>query len=246
LNRDVQRFAAAIGGAGFGTFIDEVGKFVTRNNDYFYQPSVAIMYLVLVVLGLAGRTLVRRRYTCDEYLLNALREMEELALHDMDARERGRTEELLRESDATNPLVVPLQEVLRQAPLVPSSRSTPYLEMRAWLRERYLSLVRQPRFRAALAGFFVLQLTFKIVYAILIVFFPWVLPSPDGGPPLGVTQRLAGFTYSEIGQLATTLLSGLFIAIGVRRLAAVAPLRLPHVHERHPGDDPADAGISVL
>jgi hypothetical protein len=43
-NRWATQASAALGGMGIGLFIDEVGKFITQSNDYFFPPALAIIY----------------------------------------------------------------------------------------------------------------------------------------------------------------------------------------------------------
>ena len=31
-------------------FVDELGKFITSNNDYFFEPTVGLLYLLFVLL----------------------------------------------------------------------------------------------------------------------------------------------------------------------------------------------------
>ncbi len=64
--------AVVLGGIGFGLFLDEVGKFVTKDNDYFYGPAAEIMYILVVVL-LIGARIVRdiRPLSAQESLASA-------------------------------------------------------------------------------------------------------------------------------------------------------------------------------
>lgn len=52
--RWVEPTGAVLGGVGTGLFVDEVGKFITRDNDYFFPLAAPIAYLCLVALAVAA------------------------------------------------------------------------------------------------------------------------------------------------------------------------------------------------
>jgi hypothetical protein len=109
LGRRAHQITAILGGIGFGVFIDELGKFITKDNDYFFQPTVGLIYAIFVVLYLAFNFLSRDRgMSSREYQINALSQLEEAVALDLDEGERRQVNHLLakanQKSDITREL----------------------------------------------------------------------------------------------------------------------------------------------
>lgn len=51
---------AIIGGVGFGFFIDEVGKFVTSSNNYFFYGTFFLIYCSIMLIWLVSRLIIVR------------------------------------------------------------------------------------------------------------------------------------------------------------------------------------------
>ncbi len=107
--------ASLLGGIGFGLFIDELGKFITRDNNYFFQPTVALLYLVFIGLFIGFRNLARNeKLTQREYLMNALQMSEEAVVEDLDRAEKERVLKYLHKANKKDPMVLSLIEAFEK------------------------------------------------------------------------------------------------------------------------------------
>jgi len=117
LDRSVQHLAAVIAGLGFGTFIDEIGKFVTSDNNYFYRPAIALIYCLFVVAFLVARTLIgQRRLSETEALANALDLLEGTLDGPIEPDDRDRIERLLELANPNAPLAVFAKQYVASLP----------------------------------------------------------------------------------------------------------------------------------
>ena len=85
----VKKFAAGVFGFGLGWFIDEIGKYLTRDYNYFFRPAVLIIYIFFVIMFLIYRYLERTRAKSNETIFySVLHNLEEVINDDLEKREK--------------------------------------------------------------------------------------------------------------------------------------------------------------
>jgi hypothetical protein len=132
VNRYALWASAVLGGIGAGLFIDEVGKFITQSNDYFFPLAFPIIYgFILICVWLYWR--IRRHQPRDTrtLLYHALEDMKQVLDNDLDPFEHRElvTELQLVAAQATDPNELRLAK-----------------ELLEYVQSRELRLAMQPNF----------------------------------------------------------------------------------------------------
>jgi hypothetical protein len=214
LNISARWAAAFIGGVGFGFFIDEVGKFVTNDVNYFFEPAFSVMYVVFVILFFALWAIRRASIGPHDALANALSLLREERDGTLDAETKREILALLGRANPEDPLVPVLRERVLATPTTERRNVTPYALWRARLAEWYQRKAEQSWFSTAV-------LVIMIVYG-LGSLGTVVSPLTDGRGVDGQSEDFA--TWFETGSAGLT---AILIAIGlaVRRRSRVAAYR---------------------
>lgn len=85
----IKKTAAIISGAGWGLFIDEVGKYITKSNDYWFQPAIIIIYVSFILLYLVYRHLENNQPKDTKTLLySVINKLDDVAENNLDEREK--------------------------------------------------------------------------------------------------------------------------------------------------------------
>lgn len=158
LSHSARELTAILGGIGFGAFIDELGKFVTRDNNYFFQPSIALIYLTLVLLFIVIRVLQRPRpLSPRSALANALEVTKLSVIRDAGPEDRAHALGLLTRCPPQDPVVDMVRRALHHMEGVPQRQPHLLGQAKKLLSYWYQRLARTWWFPSAVVAFFIFQ-----------------------------------------------------------------------------------------
>jgi hypothetical protein len=214
LGNRTRLWTALVGGIGFGTFIDEIGKFITRDNDYFYQPSIALIYITFVLIYLAFRDLrMRGGISREEYLVNALNDLEEAIINDLQPEERTRALRYLDAIAEKDDMTYRLAALIEHATVEPPANGL-LLRARRSVVAGYEAVVARSNHFGGLVTLFVLQLVVNAGTVALIV-----ARDVSAGVVADVSRHsvlIMGYVpISDWLLLATTLIPAIFVVIAI-------------------------------
>jgi hypothetical protein len=194
-------FVAFLGGAGFGWFIDELGKFITRKVNYFFEPTIALIYITFVVMYVVFRSVQRRPFRSDEAVLNALEALKSASLGSLDDHTRRQAIALLDSTGAHDALAADVRGLLLDVPALPARQPTWFSRTRESVHRRYLEFTKSGSFVVIVDAILLVFAFAKVAFAFVIVFDH---------------QKIRGFV--EWATVVSTLAAGMLIVIGAVRL----------------------------
>jgi hypothetical protein len=166
-----RQLATLAAGIGFGLFIDELGKFVTSDNDYFFQPVFAFIYLIFIAIFLVTRALFTTdRPSPSAALVNLFGLASDGAGRAWSESERARALRLLAACDQSDPVVQDLTPLVTRMASETSGREGPYERLKARLGGFYDSLVARRWFEALVVAYLALIALVGILFGLAVIF----------------------------------------------------------------------------
>jgi hypothetical protein len=192
VGRRVLVLASVASGVGVGLFIDEIGKFITETNDYFFAPAAPLIYGALLLLAALWVLVWHRRdvvASVHDALQDAVEASRAAIDGDLTRQERDRVatdlETIVRSGDAASASIAQRQLDLLRSPELEARLAQPGLiesGRLAAIRDRLLPLrlERGIILVGLLWSAFQAALTVLLLALVLGVGLPDVLPVPDG------------------------------------------------------------------
>jgi hypothetical protein len=194
-------FVAFVGGAGFGWFVDELGKFITRDTNYFFRTTLALIYIVFVFMYLVFRLLERRSYRPEEGLFNAFEALKLASIGNLDEPQRREALMLLDRTCGEDGLAPKVRDLLHHVTTIPPPPPTRARALGRRVLRIYDRWTERQGFVVAIGAFFA-------ALAIAGVAQVFVL----------TPTRTGGRSFTQWATLGSSLVSLAFVAIGAASL----------------------------
>ncbi|HEY5235697.1 MAG TPA: hypothetical protein VIJ14_05930 [Rhabdochlamydiaceae bacterium] len=213
LGARIQRISAFFGGIGFGVFIDELGKFLTKDNNYFFRPTIGLIYAIFIILYLTFNFLSRpNRLTQHEYELNALAQLEEAVLKNLNSADKRKIDQLLARSDPRSPITQELKKLLARLNTVPPPEPNRFQRLLAAADKQYERFWHNRASSRLVGVLFIAQAAVFLVITLATVFNSFddlhsIFQAHDS-----YANRLI------VGQLITSAVAGFFAVSGALKI----------------------------
>jgi hypothetical protein len=208
LGRSARWPAALIGGIGFGFFIDELGKFITADNNYFFKPAAGLIYLVFVALFLLSRAYRHHRGLNEaEKVRNAIELIGEATLGPLREGSRRRAQALLAGVPASNGLRAPLLGLLGELESAPDPDPPWFARAGAAIARRYEGWAASEWFHGVVTAVFLFWVGTEILTIVGLVL-------GSGG------DSISHLSFVNVASLCSTAVSTAMVVAGLARLAA--------------------------
>ena len=209
LGNKVLRIASIIGGIGFGVFIDELGKFITSDNDYFFEPTIAILYFVFLALVFIFHYIEKHRpLTEKEYVMNAFEMFEEVVSNDMDREEKRKLMQYIKHAK-NYPFAQHLEALAKTIEVTPTKKPNFLQQTYYSIIDFFDSFIESILFRKLIIIFFVLQGIIMFGNIMLIAAFK------IGSIPFFVPIIPENIPFSIYGEIFSIILTGVFVVFGI-------------------------------
>jgi hypothetical protein len=193
--------AVLAAGIGFGLFIDELGKFITSDNDYFFKPVFAFIYLVFIAIFIVTRALLTVRDPSPQVaLVNLFGLTAEGAVRPWDESESIRAHQLLAACDKDDPTVQTLAPLVAAMAGRASADMGPFERMKSWSGARYAALISRRWFKWLLVAYLAAIALAGVLVGVFVI--------------ASAYSDQATLDFWTYGQAISSAVSGVLVVIG--------------------------------
>lgn len=206
IGNSVRIVSVVLGGIGFGLFIDELGKFITSDTNYFFAPTFSLIYIIFVLLFVFFHRMGKRAFSKEEYLVNSVSLMQEALMHDMTKEEKERAYLYLERSGETGEIVNGFTRILHGLSTSLPSRFDTLILITHSVQSKLRGVSQHTWFTRFITVFFLGVSVYTFLFTLFLVF---VFSAANKG---NIFVDLQPF---EVIELIVTFLSGFLVLYGV-------------------------------